>query len=57
MVMTELIPREASSRLAHLLARAPAVVLTGPRQVGKTTVALEFVREQNGAYLDLEDSA
>ncbi len=55
MVMTELIPREASNRLAHLLARAPAVVLTGPRQVGKTTVALEFVREQNGAYLDLED--
>ncbi|MCY4574644.1 MAG: ATP-binding protein [Gemmatimonadetes bacterium] len=53
--MTELIPREASGQLVHLLARAPAVVLTGPRQVGKTTVALEFVREWNGAYLDLED--
>ena len=38
-----------------MLARAPAVVLTGPRQVGKTTVALEFVRERNGTYLDLED--
>ncbi len=55
MVMTELIPREASGQLVHLLARAPAVVLTGPRQVGKTTVALEFVREWSGAYLDLED--
>ena len=55
MVMTEMIPREARGRVAHLLARAPAVVLAGPRQVGKTTVALEFVRERNGAYLDLED--
>ncbi|MXX33834.1 MAG: ATP-binding protein [Gemmatimonadetes bacterium] len=50
-----MIPREASARVAHLLGRAPAVVLTGPRQVGKTTVALEFVREHGGAYLDLED--
>lgn len=55
MVMTELIPREACGQVAHLLARAPAVVLTGPRQVGKTTVALQFVRQRNGAYLDLED--
>ena len=50
-----MIPREAGGRVAHLLARAPAVVLTGPRQVGKTTVALEFVRERSAAYLDLED--
>ncbi|MCY4400726.1 MAG: AAA family ATPase [Gemmatimonadetes bacterium] len=41
--------------MARLLARAPAVVLTGPRQVGKTTVALEFVREWRGTNLDLED--
>lgn len=53
--MVELVPREASGRLACLLARAPAVGLTGPRQVGKTTAALEFVRGRNGAYLDLED--
>ena len=55
MVMIEMIPREARVRVAQLLARAPAVVLTGPRQVGKTTVAMEFVRERKGAYLDLED--
>ncbi len=50
-----IIAREARARVEHLLARAPAVALTGPRQVGKTTVALEFVREGNAAYLDLED--
>ena len=50
-----MIAREAKTRVEHLLRRAPAVVLTGPRQVGKTTVALELVRERNAAYLDLED--
>ena len=49
------IPREARARVDRLLSRAPAVVLTGPRQVGKTTLALEFARERNAAYLDLED--
>ena len=56
MVMTQppMIPREARARIEHLLSRAPAVVLTGPRQVGKTTVAFEFVRRRGAAYLDLE---
>lgn len=56
MVMTQsaIVPREAQARIEHLLARAPAVVLTGPRQVGKTTVAFEFVRRRGAAYLDLE---
>ena len=49
------IPREARARVDQLLSRAPAVVLTGPRQVGETTLALEFARERNAAYLDLED--
>ncbi len=31
------------------------VVLLGPRQVGKTTLALELARERNGIYLDLEN--
>ena len=31
------------------------MVLTGPREVGKTTLALEFARERNAAYIDLED--
>ncbi len=56
MVMTQppMIPREARARIEHLLSRAPAVVLTGPRQVGKTTVALELARQRGSAYLDLE---
>ena len=32
----------------------PAVVLMGPRQVGKTTLALEIARARNSVYLDLE---
>lgn len=54
MTQPTIIPREAQARIEHLLARAPAVVLTGPRQVGKTTVAFEFVRRRGAAYLDLE---
>ena len=57
MVMNcSMIPREAKARVQRLLARAPAIVLTGPRQVGKTTTALEFVGEAGAAYLDLEDA-
>jgi predicted AAA+ superfamily ATPase len=32
----------------------PAVALTGPRQVGKTTLSLEIAAEDNAVYLDLE---
>lgn len=52
--MMQMIPREGKLRVEHLLARAPAVVLTGPRQVGKTTLALEIASERQAAYLDLE---
>ena len=54
MVMMRMIPRESKLRVERLLARAPAVVLTGPRQVGKTTLALDIARERGAAYLDLE---
>ena len=54
MIQPPMIPREARARIEHLLSRAPAVVLTGPRQVGKTTVALELARQRGAAYLDLE---
>ncbi len=37
------------------LARSPAVVLVGPRQVGKTTLARRFVAPDSLNYLDLED--
>ena len=52
--MMQIIPRETKLRVERLLARAPAVVLTGPRQVGKTTLALDIAGERSAAYLDLE---
>lgn len=52
-----MIGRRASSELSSLLAQVPAVVLTGPRQVGKTTLALEVARDRPAVYLDLESEA
>lgn len=40
--------------LAHRLSEVPAVVLLGPRQVGKTTLALELAAGCEALYLDLE---
>ncbi len=40
--------------LTHLLDRSPAVALIGPRQVGKTTLALEVGARRPSLYLDLE---
>ena len=51
-----MIPRVAKARLLDLLQRFPAVALLGPRQAGKTTLALsleEQLRPQ-ALYLDLE---
>jgi len=42
--------------LQNALLRSPAVVLLGPRQVGKTTLALNVV-QPDGAYLDLDQKA
>ncbi|MDP4014351.1 MAG: ATP-binding protein [Candidatus Nanopelagicales bacterium] len=36
------------------LSEVPAVVLLGPRQVGKTTLALALGKERDALYLDLE---
>lgn len=53
-----MIQRLAKARLIQLLARFPAVALLGPRQVGKTTLALSLTGEPETAesplYLDLE---
>ena len=38
-----------------MLAHSPAVVLLGPRQVGKTTLALEIGEARPSLYLDLEE--
>lgn len=34
----------------------PAIALMGPRQVGKTTLAIEIARDRPSAYLDLESA-
>src|ERR1035438_3932237 len=51
-----MLQRAARSRLIELLARFPAVALLGPRQVGKTTLALSLTGEADPSplYLDLE---
>ena len=50
-----MIPRLLKKDVEAALARQSAVMLLGPRQSGKTTLALEVARERDGVYLDLED--
>jgi predicted AAA+ superfamily ATPase len=52
-----MIPRRVSGELRQLLDSRPAVVLVGPRQVGKTTLALAIGEERPSVYLDLESDA
>ena len=50
-----MIERRVFSNVQETLARQAAVALIGPRQVGKTTLALEVGRQGDSLYLDLED--
>ena len=50
MMYTRLLRPHLIDELDH----APAVALLGPRQVGKTTLALEVARDRPHVYLDLE---
>ena len=43
--------------IEEALSRNPVVVLTGPRQCGKTTLARELLAESSPNYFDLEDPA
>lgn len=43
--------------LKKALSRSRVVVLTGPRQCGKTTLARQFLSETSVNYFDLEDPA
>jgi len=52
-----MIARRVRSDVDALLAEVPAVVLIGPRQVGKTTLALAVARQHDAVYLDLESEA
>ena len=49
-----MIDRHIKPTLNRLLDTNPAVVLIGPRQVGKTTLARAIAHERNAVYLDLE---
>ncbi|MBM3569530.1 MAG: ATP-binding protein [Alphaproteobacteria bacterium] len=49
-----MIRRRAAVHLRAALARQAAVALIGPRQVGKTTLALEIAKSRPALYLDLE---
>lgn len=54
-IIAYMIDRRLKPRLNFLLRHNPAVALLGPRQSGKTTLALEIARQQSSVYLDLED--
>jgi predicted AAA+ superfamily ATPase len=43
--------------LITALAEVPAVALLGPRQAGKTTLALEVAQTRSAVYLGLESDA
>ena len=50
-----MIKRRIKQKLAQALNYQAAVALIGPRQIGKTTLALDIGTERNAVYLDLED--
>ncbi|HVB03386.1 MAG TPA: ATP-binding protein [Chitinophagaceae bacterium] len=50
-----MIARRIENKILHTLKRSPSVALIGPRQVGKTTIALNISENIPAIYLDLED--
>ena len=50
-----MLSRLVTDQVGEALDRQAAVALIGPRQVGKTTLALEIGSSRNALYLDLED--
>ncbi|WP_026768039.1 ATP-binding protein [Asinibacterium sp. OR53] len=49
-----MIPRRLETSIRAALQRSPSVALIGPRQVGKTTIALNIAEGAPSVYLDLE---
>lgn len=49
-----MIVRREKTHLEELISEYPAVALLGPRQVGKTTLALDVAGARPSIYLDLE---
>lgn len=52
-----MIDRRLGARVTLLLDEFPAVAITGPRQAGKTTLALQIASARPSVYLDLESPA
>jgi len=52
-----MIDRAILPAVRDALGRQAAVALLGPRQVGKTTLALEIARQSNAVYLDLQKTS
>jgi uncharacterized protein len=52
-----MIARRIGPELTDVLRHSPAVALLGPRQVGKTTLALAVAGDPPSTYLDLESEA
>jgi len=52
-----MLARRALPRVRRALNRQAATALLGPRQVGKTTLALEIARTTESLYLDLQSAA
>lgn len=50
-----LVPRFARSRLEDALGDSPVVLIHGPRQSGKTTLARQVGADRNYAYYSLDD--
>lgn len=51
-----MIKRRLTAVLQNALTWSPAIALIGPRQVGKTTLAIDVAKEIPSIYLDLEDN-
>ena len=47
--------RELAQKIIRSLSQNPVVAILGPRQIGKTTLALEIAKGQPSIYLDLEN--
>lgn len=56
-IITMMIMRRLQNTLEQMLDNYPAVALLGPRQAGKTTLALALAGRRPVVYLDLESTA
>ncbi len=56
-IIARMISRRIATEVSQALEHMPAVALIGPRQAGKTTLALAIAEGRSATYLDLESVA